>query len=125
MNELAMYVTWCIGWTVDEGAVLLSSTDNSTETSTGAGAAGDDAQTLNPDVLVSLTAPKRCSRRFRGRSHFVVQRFVPPELLRKYALGTAHVDAAVSLFVELSLVELDASFRNAANTGDSDQPNDE
>jgi len=72
---------------------------------------------LNPDVLISLTAPKRCSRGFRGRCHYVVQRFVPPELLRKYMLGTTHVDAAVNLFDLLSLVDVDTSCAgNAANT---------
>lgn len=91
-------------------------TENSSETSTTTlpgGAAANDAHMLNPDVLVSLTAPKRCSRGFRGRSHYVVQRFLPPELLRKYELGTAYVNAAVNLVVQLSLVELDASVGNA------------
>jgi len=97
---------------------VVTSTDDSSETSAVTGV-GSDSQMLNPDVLVSLTAPKRCSRGFRGRSHYVVQRFLPPELLRKYALGTAHVDAAVNLFVQLSLVELDTASHSVATTADN------
>jgi len=88
-----------------------------------AAAANDIHQLINPDVLISLTAPKRCSRGFRGRSHYVVQRFMPPELLRKYELGTAYVDAAVNMFVQLNLVELDSS-PNTANTTGNCQQND-
>jgi len=120
----------CTGWTLDDETVRPVSTEDPTEATTGGGgAAGSDAaapaQMLNPDVLVSLTAPKRCSRGFSGRSHYVVQRFLPPELLRKYALGAAHVDAAVSLCTQLSLVELDASA--GADDGDAGdgQQNDE
>ena len=103
---------------MDNEAEQLMSSENSSDTSTTTAAeigsgSGNDAQMLNPDVLISLTAPKRCSRGFHGRSHYVVQRFVPPELLRKYKLGTVHVDAAVDLFVQLSLVELDTGAGNA------------
>jgi len=38
---------------------------------------------FQPDVLVSLTAPKLCSKSFRGR-HFVGGRFLPPPLAKKY-----------------------------------------
>ena len=98
----------------------MSPTENSSNTSTTTvlgGGVANEAQMLNPDVLVSLTAPKRCSRGFRGRSHYVVQRFLPPELLRKYELGAALVDAAVNLVVQLSLVELDT---NAGNPSTAD-----
>jgi len=122
-----MFVIWLVGWTVDNEAVQLMSTDDSSETSTMAGTtgggAGNDAKMLNPDVLISLTAPKRCSRGFHGRGHYVVQRFVPPELLRKYGLGTAHVDTTVNLSVQLSLVELDTGADNA-NTADNCQQQD-
>ena len=37
---------------------------------------------LAPDVLVSLTAPKRCARHFAGR-HYVGGRFVPPTIKAK------------------------------------------
>jgi len=115
---------------VDDETVppAASAADDSTETSTtGGGGSDEPPTTLSPDVLVSLTAPKRCSRGFRGRSHYVVQRFVPPELLSKYALGTAYVDAAASLCVQLSLVELDTacSHGSAADGDDADQRSDE
>ncbi|KAJ7220534.1 YjeF N-terminal domain-containing protein [Mycena pura] len=49
--------------------------------------AGNDAGVgLNPDVLVSLTAPKEGVRQFRGR-HFIGGRFVPRTLEEKYQLN--------------------------------------
>jgi len=53
------------GWNVDEGDVA----------NTG----------MVPDVLVSLTAPKLCSKEFRGR-HFVGGRFLPPNIAEKYGI---------------------------------------
>ncbi|XP_059071493.1 uncharacterized protein LOC131062988 [Cryptomeria japonica] len=41
---------------------------------------------LSPDMLVSLTAPKLCVRKFTGPHHFLGGRFVPPEVARKYSL---------------------------------------
>ncbi|KAH9321547.1 hypothetical protein KI387_016186, partial [Taxus chinensis] len=41
---------------------------------------------LMPDMLVSLTAPKLCARKFTGSHHFLGGRFVPPEVVRKYSL---------------------------------------
>uniref|UniRef100_A0A0D6R236 NAD(P)H-hydrate epimerase n=1 Tax=Araucaria cunninghamii TaxID=56994 RepID=A0A0D6R236_ARACU len=41
---------------------------------------------LRPDMLVSLTAPKLCARKFTGPHHFLGGRFVPPEIARKYSL---------------------------------------
>merc|ERR1719491_840623 len=47
---------------------------------------GDAMNTgFQPDVLVSLTAPKLCSKSFRGR-HFVGGRFLPPLLAKKYGI---------------------------------------
>lgn len=51
------------GWNVDEGDVA----------NTG----------MVPDILVSLTAPKLCSKEFKGR-HFVGGRFLPPSIAEKY-----------------------------------------
>ncbi|KAJ7054093.1 YjeF N-terminal domain-containing protein [Mycena amicta] len=49
--------------------------------------AGNDAGVgLNPDVLVSLTAPKEGVRAFRGR-HFLGGRFVPRTLEDRYELN--------------------------------------
>lgn len=47
---------------------------------------GDSANTgFVPDVLVSLTTPKNCSRNFKGR-HFVGGRFLPPKMSEKYGV---------------------------------------
>ncbi len=51
---------------------------------------------FHPDVLISLTAPKLSSQKFKGR-HFVGGRFLPPGIAEKYGIK-------VSLL--LSLVEL-------------------
>ena len=40
---------------------------------------------FEPDVLVSLSAPKTCSAEFAGR-HYVGGRFVPPSLAKKYEI---------------------------------------
>ncbi|XP_040393140.1 yjeF N-terminal domain-containing protein 3 isoform X2 [Cygnus olor] len=42
---------------------------------------------ISPDVLVSLTAPKQCARRFLGRQHFVAGRFVPYDMQKKFELN--------------------------------------
>ena len=44
-----------------------------------------DADALQPDVLVSLTMPKKCAAHFRGAGgHYLGGRFVPPALAKKY-----------------------------------------
>ncbi|PIK60700.1 putative NAD(P)H-hydrate epimerase-like [Apostichopus japonicus] len=42
---------------------------------------------LQPDFLISLTAPKMCARLFRGRYHYLGGRFVPQSLAEKYQLN--------------------------------------
>ncbi|XP_007892352.1 NAD(P)H-hydrate epimerase [Callorhinchus milii] len=42
---------------------------------------------IQPDLLVSLTAPKKSARYFRGRYHYLGGRFVPPALDKKYDLN--------------------------------------
>ncbi|KYO41808.1 NAD(P)H-hydrate epimerase [Alligator mississippiensis] len=42
---------------------------------------------LQPDMLISLTAPKAAARHFTGRYHFLGGRFVPAALERKYGLN--------------------------------------
>ncbi|KAL1773343.1 yjeF N-terminal domain-containing protein 3 [Sigmodon hispidus] len=46
----------------------------------------DPKDAVQPDVLVSFAAPKSCAGRFSGRHHFVVGRFVPDDLRRKFGL---------------------------------------
>ncbi|KAI4339753.1 hypothetical protein MLD38_024661 [Melastoma candidum] len=43
-------------------------------------------QGFKPDMLVSLTAPKLCSKQFNGAHHFLGGRFVPPPIAEKYKL---------------------------------------
>lgn len=59
------------------GFVYLSGWDVETGASDG----------IQPDLLVSLTAPKKAASHFQGRYHFLGGRFVPPALDRKYALN--------------------------------------
>ncbi|KAL3342965.1 hypothetical protein AABB24_026823 [Solanum stoloniferum] len=41
---------------------------------------------IKPDMLVSLTAPKLCAKRFSGLHHFLGGRFVPPSIRNKFNL---------------------------------------
>ncbi|KAK9758291.1 hypothetical protein RND81_01G221000 [Saponaria officinalis] len=41
---------------------------------------------IKPDMLVSLTAPKLCAKKFSGPHHFLGGRFVPPSIADKYKL---------------------------------------
>nr|XP_013807542.1 PREDICTED: NAD(P)H-hydrate epimerase-like [Apteryx mantelli mantelli] len=45
------------------------------------------ADGLQPDMLISLTAPKKAAAHFTGRYHFLGGRFVPAALQEKYALN--------------------------------------
>lgn len=45
-----------------------------------------DNDAINPQLLVSLTAPKECARSFKGKHHYLGGRFVPKELEEKYQL---------------------------------------
>ncbi|KAL1198532.1 Pyridoxine/pyridoxamine 5'-phosphate oxidase 1 [Cardamine amara subsp. amara] len=47
---------------------------------------GHEGGGIKPDMLVSLTAPKLCAKRFCGRHHFLGGRFVPPSVAEKYKL---------------------------------------
>jgi NAD(P)H-hydrate epimerase len=47
----------------------------------------DNADRIQPEMLISLTAPKQCSKNFRGRFHYLGGRFVPQALEEKYALN--------------------------------------
>ncbi|XP_044512317.1 pyridoxine/pyridoxamine 5'-phosphate oxidase 1, chloroplastic-like [Mangifera indica] len=41
---------------------------------------------IKPDMLVSLTAPKLCAKKFSGPHHFLGGRFVPPAIADKFKL---------------------------------------
>ena len=38
------------------------------------------------EALISLVAPRLCTRHFSGGRHFLGGRFVPPEIVEKYEL---------------------------------------
>merc|ERR1712039_40562 len=38
---------------------------------------------LRPEMLISLTAPKKCALAFRGKFHYLGGRFVPPSIVEK------------------------------------------
>ncbi|KAI1883158.1 hypothetical protein AGOR_G00242340 [Albula goreensis] len=47
---------------------------------------GDNTSGINPEVLVSLMAPKKCAASFSGK-HFLAGRFLPFDIQRKYELN--------------------------------------
>lgn len=47
----------------------------------------DKEDSIKPDLLISLTAPKLCARYFTGTYHYLGGRFVPPSLQEKYQLN--------------------------------------
>ena len=53
---------------------------------------------FHPDVLVSLTAPKLSSKKFRGR-HFVGGRFLPPAIAEKYGIRVSDFALVVDNFI--------------------------
>ncbi|KAI6654767.1 NAD(P)H-hydrate epimerase [Oopsacas minuta] len=42
---------------------------------------------LQPETLISLTAPKLGSKHFKGKHHFLGLRMVPPQLLKKFGVN--------------------------------------
>lgn len=56
---------------------------------------------IRPDMLVSLTAPKKCAEFFKGRFHFLGGRFVPPDLEAKYNLNLRDKYPAAECCVQL------------------------
>jgi len=47
----------------------------------------DETPVLEPDCLVSLTAPKICASHFKGKYHWLGGRFVPEALANQYQLN--------------------------------------
>lgn len=42
---------------------------------------------INPEVLISLAAPKKCATLFLGKHHFLAGRFLPYDLQKKFELN--------------------------------------
>ncbi|XP_060524330.1 NAD(P)H-hydrate epimerase isoform X2 [Cylas formicarius] len=48
---------------------------------------GPPEKGIKPELLISLTAPKKCASFFKGKYHYLGGRFVPPKLEDKYGLN--------------------------------------
>lgn len=48
---------------------------------------GNGGTMFTPDMLISLTTPKKCAKAFGGRHHYLGGRFVPPAIVDKYNLS--------------------------------------
>lgn len=83
------------GWNVDEGDL--------------------DGIGFVPDALVSLTAPKLCSKKFNGR-HFVGGRFLPDNLAQKYNISMPQYSGVSQVF-EIKQIEDDWAAQYAAYCG--------
>lgn len=60
----------------------------------------EETPCLQPDLLISLTAPKKCAKFFTGSNHYLGGRFVPARLAEKYELDLPlypGVDSCVKL----------------------------
>ena len=64
---------------------LLISVDVPSSWNVDGGDMSEGSTKFQPDVLISLTAPKLSAKKFTGR-HFVGGRFVPPGLAEKYKI---------------------------------------
>jgi len=58
---------------------------------------GNVKDTLDPDCLISLTAPKQGAAKFEG-VHYVGGRFIPPALYAKYELNLPPYSGAEQSF---------------------------
>ncbi|XP_074661444.1 NAD(P)H-hydrate epimerase-like isoform X2 [Tubulanus polymorphus] len=61
-----------------------------------------DDDGLQPEALISLTAPKKCAKYFKGKHHYLGGRFVPPTLAQKYDLNLPTYCGA-ELVIELKI----------------------
>lgn len=62
---------------------------------------------IEPDSLISLTAPKLCSRYFKGRFHYLGGRFCPPEIEKKYKLNLPTFNGTEQMTLLRSTVDFD------------------
>ena len=83
------------GWDVERGRP----SDPLPGPSTANGSSAKTVDALDPDVLISLTAPKEGVREYRGR-HFLGGRFVPKSLEEKFGLNLPEYPGT-DLIVEL------------------------
>jgi NAD(P)H-hydrate epimerase len=71
-----------------ESKVPLVSVDIPSGWNVEEGPGQDPGAALQPDVLISLTAPKKCAAHFKGTGgHYLGGRFVPPPIATKYGFS--------------------------------------
>jgi NAD(P)H-hydrate epimerase len=71
-----------------ESKVPLVSVDIPSGWNVEEGPGQDPGSALQPDVLISLTAPKKCAAHFKGTGgHYLGGRFVPPPIATKYGFS--------------------------------------
>jgi len=87
---------------LSETSTLLASIDIPSGWDVEKGPIEEDEKTpcLKPDLLISLTAPKKCATSFTGNHHYLGGRFVPKRLAAKYALNLPQYPA-LQTFVKL------------------------
>lgn len=65
------------GWHVENGPQEIEDSENHQNI----------IQPIQPELLISLTAPKLCANHFNGKYHYLGGRFVPPTLQQKYEMN--------------------------------------
>ncbi|KAJ8610869.1 hypothetical protein CTAYLR_009131 [Chrysophaeum taylorii] len=80
---------------------------------------GPEDSSLEPEVLVSLTAPKKCALKFYGQSHYLVGRYVPPAIQEKFGFKPPDFPGT-SQFVRLDV--LDDPNEDEADSEDEPEP---
>ena len=103
------YLVYIIEWTLKYTKHVCSITGWDVEKA--------DPDGIQPDVLISLTAPKQCAASFRGKLHFLAGRFLPPDLIQKYDL-TIPEYPGTEMCVELLTSVWNASQRRSADEAD-------
>ena len=71
---------------------------------------------LQPEFLISLSAPKLCAKYFTGKWHYLGGRFIPPDLAKKYDLDLPPYPGT-DLCVELKLPSVS---NNTNHTNEAD-----
>ena len=51
---------------------------------------------IKPEMLISLTAPKICAKKFKGKFHFLGGRFIPQSLQEKFQLNLPQYPASTT-----------------------------
>ena len=72
------------------------------------GRPGNKSICLEPETLISLTAPKITASKFHG-AHFLGGRFVPPSIAHKYDITVPEYESSLHQFVDITGCEMEIS----------------